>query len=164
MWLGSPLKRQCLGTGKNPLTFALRIQTCRNCTDTLASFHTYPCLPCKEIQHKLLIDLIHIWCVLHSLHGFILIFPNTHTHTRSTFWSAHSSMLWNMPVGRETRDGALRRAYVPASLSIPLPIFHPPHLAAQATGSHFSTDIVIAPSALCSFSFRSCNTFIFRLI
>lgn len=64
--------------------------------------------------------------------------------------------------GERASDRALRRAYVSGSLSIPLPILHTPHSAAQATGSHFSTDIVITPSAL--YSFSQCNSFTFRFI
>lgn len=124
----------------------LRTQTCRNLTDTVTPFHTDQCLPCKE-QHEPLFNLIHMWWVLHSL--IILIFQ------RHTCWTgAHIAPCCGTCLsGERPGDRVLRRAYAPGSLSIPLPILHTTRLAAQTTGSHFSTNIVIAPSALCSFSF-----------
>lgn len=166
MWLGSPLKRQCLGTGKNPLKFTLPIQTCRNWTDTLASFHTYQCLPCKEIQHKPLIYLIHIWCVLHSLHGFILIFPNTHTHTHAQHSGAHIAPCCGTCLSGERPEiGHWGEHMCPAHYTFLSPS------STLHTWLHRQLAAIFPPTllspllpSLCSFSFHSCNTWIFRLI
>lgn len=77
-------------------------------------------LLCPSFCRQAVIQLCRL--KLHSLQCFIIIFQ---THACTTFWSTHSSVLWNMPVGRETK-----RSGTEASICVWLIIHsspHPPH-------------------------------------
>ncbi len=78
---------------------------------------------------------VHMWCVLHFLHGFINVFSHIHT-TRST----HNSVLCNMPDGRdqEIRHWGEHMCLAHYPSSSPSSTLHT-RLHMLRTGGHFHT-------------------------